>query len=100
MASRPSREAGKTWHRAKGSKDQRLRESLHRTARGCQNGAERGSDMVGAPEVLKGTCPVRGALDGNLPLKDGKALSFDSITCSRLSREPLIRSCCYVMSTW
>ena len=56
--------------------------------------------MVGAPDVLKGTCPVRGALDGNLPLKDGKALSFDSITCSRLLRGPLIRSYCYVMSTW
>src|SRR6266567_1809166 len=27
MASRPSRESGKTWHRAKGSKDQRLLES-------------------------------------------------------------------------
>jgi len=35
--------------------------------------------MVGAPDVLKGTCPVRGALDGNLPLRSGKALSFDSI---------------------
>ncbi len=35
--------------------------------------------MVGAPDVLKGTCPVRGALDGNLPLRGGKALSFDSI---------------------
>ena len=49
--------------------------------------------MVGAPDVLKGTCPVRGALDGNLPLKDGKALSFDSITCWCLSRGPSIRNC-------
>jgi hypothetical protein len=41
--------------------------------------------MVGPPDVLKGTCPVWGALDGNLPLRGGKALSFDSIgslTCS------------------
>jgi len=35
--------------------------------------------MVGAPDVLKGTCPVRGALDRNLPLRGDKALSFDSI---------------------
>jgi len=55
--------------------------------------------MVGAPDVLKGTCPVRGALDGNLPLKDGKALSFDSIICWRISLELSIRNCCYAMST-
>jgi hypothetical protein len=99
MASRPSRESGKTWHRAKGSKDQRLLESLNRTAIGCQNGAGRGSDMVGAPDVLKGTCPVRGALDGNLPLKDGKALSFDSINSWRILLEQSIRNCCYAMNT-
>src|SRR5437867_455556 len=100
MASRPSRESGKTWHRAKGSKDQRLLESLNRTAIGCQNGAGRGSDMVGAPDVLKGTCPVRGALDGNLLLKNGKALSFDSISYWRLSRGPSIRHCCCATNIW
>ena len=35
--------------------------------------------MVGAPDVLKGTCPVRGALGGNLLLQGSKAPSFDSI---------------------
>src|SRR5439155_25096746 len=35
--------------------------------------------LVGPPDVLKGTCPVRGALDGNLLPKCSKALSFDSI---------------------
>ena len=34
---------------------------------------------IGPPDVVKATCPVRGALDGNLLLKGSKAPSFDSI---------------------
>ena len=33
---------------------------------------------IGPPDVVKATCPVRGALDGNLLPKCSKALSFDS----------------------
>ena len=32
---------------------------------------------IGTPDARKRACPVRGALDGNLPLRGGKALSFD-----------------------
>ncbi len=32
---------------------------------------------IGTPGARKRACPVRGALDGNLPLRGGKALSFD-----------------------
>jgi hypothetical protein len=35
--------------------------------------------LVGPPDALKGACPVRGALDGNLLLQSSKALSFDPI---------------------
>src|SRR5215471_16935762 len=34
--------------------------------------------LVGAPDVVKATCPVWGALDRNPPPRGGRALSFDS----------------------
>lgn len=34
---------------------------------------------MGAPDTLKGVCPVREALYRNLPLQEGKALCFDFI---------------------
>src|SRR3989442_6638970 len=42
----------------------------------CENGIPAG---IGPPDVVKATCPVRGALGGNLLLRGDKAPSFDSM---------------------
>jgi hypothetical protein len=52
---------------------------LSRTAGGieCEHGLPAG---IGAPDVVQATCPVRGALGGNLLLRGSKASSFDSMS--------------------
>src|SRR5688572_20487563 len=52
--------------------------------RKCRNAAG-----VGAPDVVKATCPVRGALGGNPLLRGNRAPSFDSIRFTALQSRPI-----------
>src|SRR4029453_2541731 len=76
-----SRESGKAGHRGKGSRHLGGSKEL-RTAIGCQYVAQsRGREnegnfsQIGAPDALRGACPVRGGL-GGIPLLRG---SMDAV---------------------